>query len=113
VISLFSLALVNFATFLGGIGSLLLKIGSDKFVFDLKKILLNKPLVFGLLIYVLSTFLFVPALHNANLSVVYPFVSMSYFWAMFFSFVFLKERISLRKIVAVLFIVGGVIIIGL
>lgn len=114
MINFSSLILVNCATLLGGFGSLFLKIGSSRLKeIKFKEIFLNRSLILGLLIYVLSTFLFVPALHGANLSVVYPFVATSYLWAVLFSRIFLNETISRNKIFGLIFIILGVVVVGL
>ena len=80
--------------------------------FDLK-FLLNKKLIAGLSLYAIATIIFIPALKGGELSVLYPFVALSYVWVSLLSVRFLKERMNIHKWLGILLIIIGVILIGL
>jgi len=103
--------LVLSASLLGAIGAILLKKGvhgtsGSEFFFH--------PLFLsGAFLFVLSNAFFIPALKNAPLSVVYPFVSLSYVWVALMAALFLNERITKSKIIGIFFIILGVALIGI
>ncbi len=107
---LIAIILVNMATFLGGLGATYLKKGSKDF--KIKQLLSNKNVLLGLFLYALSTIFFIPALKFGELSLVYPFTSTSYIWAIIFSRLILKEKITKHKLAGVIIIIVGVILIG-
>ena len=102
-----------FATFMGAFGSLLLKIGSDKFKFNIIELIKNIPLIAGLGLYVLASILFIFALKFAELSYLYPFVSLSYVWSCLLSIKYLNERMDKLKWFGIMLIIVGVSFIGL
>ena len=107
-----ALILVFLATILGAFGSLLLKKGAVK-KFSFLGLLHNYNLILGFVLYAGSTIPFIVALRFGDLSVVYPFVSLSYIWVIILSKKFLNESINTYKILGICFIVLGVVLIGL
>lgn len=102
-----------FATFLGGVASLLLKLGSANFRFNIIGILKNFKLILGFLLYGIASIIFIIALKYAELSLLYPIVSLSYVWACLLSMKFLNEKMNGIKWTGVLIIVIGVALIGM
>jgi len=100
------------ATFLGGFGSLLLKLGAAKFKLNIVALLKNYKLIAGLSLYVLASIMFIVALKYAELSLLYPIIALSYVWAVLLSIKYLNEKMSLNKWVGVAFIILGVALIG-
>ncbi len=113
MISVAAISLVVLGTLIGSFGALFLKIGSSDFGFDLKKIMRNKYLVFGVILYAVSTVPFIMALKMEELSVLYPVVSITYIWVIILSLRFLKERMNLYKWMGIITIILGVVLIGL
>ncbi len=111
--ALWAIGLVFIATIIGAFGSLLLKFGSEHFVLNIKKILTNYKLIFGLLLYVFASVLFIFALSGGELSVLYPETSLSYIWISLLSIKFLKEKMNKFKWLGISSIIVGVILIGL
>ena len=107
-----ALILVFLATILGAFGSLFLKKGAVK-KFSFLGLLHNYNLILGFVLYAGSTIPFIAALRFGDLSVVYPFVSLSYIWVIILSKKFLNESINTYKILGICFIVLGVVLIGL
>ena len=46
------------------------------------------------------------------MSVLYPLVSLGYIWALLWSVLFLKERLTRNKVFGLLLIVLGIVLIG-
>jgi len=106
------IALTLFATLLGSTGALMLKMGSTGTRFTLKGIVRNYKLLLGLILYGLSTIPFLIALKFGPLSVLYPFVSLSYIWTILLSMRYLKERMNAWKWMGITLVLTGVTLIG-
>lgn len=112
-----AILLVLFCTVLGAAAQLLLKMGSQgvntaslySIVWSMAT---NVPLVSGLALYGLSMVLFVHALRNEQLSLLYPLISLTYIWVTAVSILFLNESVSFWKIAGVVVIVAGVACLG-
>lgn len=112
-----SIGLVLICTVLGAAAQLLLKLGSsDVDTSSLWNIAWTMgtsiPLITGLALYGLSTVLFIYALRNEQLSLLYPLISLTYVWVTAASIAFLGESISFWKIAGVAVIVSGVALLG-
>ena len=98
------------ATWIGAFGALFLKKGSH---FKLKDAYKNYPLILGLLLYGLSSILFIYILRFGELSIIYPLTSLSYVWVIILSIWLLKEKITKLKWLGIIFIILGVILLSL
>ena len=112
-----AIVLVLFCTILGAAAQMLLKLGSagvdTSSAFALIwSMATNWPLILGLSLYGLSMVLFVHALRNEQLSLLYPLISLTYIWVTLLSIFFLHESISAWKVAGVLVIVFGVGLLG-
>jgi len=110
---IWGIAIVIFASFIGAFGSLFLKKGASKLALSLNSIFRNKSLITGILMYVIGTLLFVPALRLGDLSVLYPFASLTYVWTVLISIKFLKEKMNSFKWIGLILLIIGVTFIGL
>ena len=73
-----------------------------------------RPLVFtGILLYVVSTFIWLVVLSRAPLNVAYPLISFGYVMVVLLSAMVLNERVALITIAGLVFICGGVALIGI
>lgn len=99
-------------TLVGSYGPILLKQASADLKFNLKS-LFNKKLITGLSLYGIATIIFIPALKGGELSVLYPFVALSYVWVSLLSVKFLKERMNMQKWIGISLVILGVSLIGL
>ncbi|MCX6710852.1 MAG: EamA family transporter [Candidatus Woesearchaeota archaeon] len=104
------IALTLFATLLGSTGALMLKMGST--CVTPGAIMRNYKLLLGFILYGLSTIPFLIALKFGPLSVLYPFVSLSYIWTILLSMRYLKERMNVWKWTGIALILAGVTLIG-
>jgi len=80
--------------------------------FDLISVFLDPHILFGLIMYGLSTVFWLIALSRMELSFVYPFISLTYVLVLALSYVVLKESIGLNKIAGTVLIILGLIIIS-
>jgi uncharacterized membrane protein len=110
---LWPIVLVNIANVFGAAGGLLIKKATNKMAFTLSSILFNRQLFIGIALYFIGTVLFVPALKFGELSVLYPFVAITYIWTILFSIKFLNEKMNAFKWIGALLIICGISIIGL
>src|SRR3989338_11045786 len=94
---LWAIGLVVLATFVGAFGPIVLKKASARKLSNIKSLLVNYHLFIGILLYGLSTILFIPALKGGDLSVLYPFVELVYIWVSFLSIKFLGEKMNKYK----------------
>lgn len=109
----FSIFLVVLGTLIGAFGPILLKKASAKDLFSIRSLMGNYHLFAGASLYVVGTILFILALRNGELSVLYPFVSLTYVWVSFLSIRFLGERMNWQKWAGIALIIIGVSFIGL
>ena len=110
---LWSIGLVILATIVGAFGPILLKKASSKKLSRIGSLITNYHLFGGVALYALGTLLFIPALKGGELSVLYPFVSLSYIWVSLLSVKFLGEKMNKFKWLGIALIIAGVTSIGL
>lgn len=104
-ILLFALLIVM--TILGAIAAFFLKKASDfKRITELIK---NYNLYVGAGLYLLSAIINIVVLKYLNYSVVLPLTSITYVWTMVISYLFLKEKVGVKKLLGVSFIIIGCI----
>jgi drug/metabolite transporter (DMT)-like permease len=108
-----AIGLVILGTLIGSWGALLFKMSAEKFSLNPIKLITNWKLVLGGCLYLVSTVPFLIAVKYGELSVLYPFVSLSYVWVVLLSVLFLKEKMNLWKWLGIVFIIVGVSFIGL
>lgn len=100
-----SLLLVLLAGFIGSFGAVFLKSGASRLHRNLMTLVLNWRLAMGVAFFLLSSYFFVLAMREGELSVLYPLNSFAYAWTMVWSRLFFGEPITRRK-------VGGLLLIG-
>ena len=110
---LWAIGLVVSATLVGAFGPILLKKASAKRLSKLSSLATNYHLFGGVALYAIGTLLFIPALKGGDLSVLYPFVSLSYIWVSLLSVKFLGEKMNKFKWIGIALIIVGVSFIGL
>lgn len=77
------------------------------------RIILSPFVILGMGIYGLGVMFWLVALSYLEVSLVYPFASLSYIGIIIGSHYLFKERIPPRRLLGILVIVGGVALIGL
>ncbi len=105
--------LVLACTILGAIGQMFIKTGASQLVTSSPwEMLRTTPLIAGYSLYGLATILFVIALRDGELSLLYPIISMTYVWVTILSMWLLGEQLNPYKVLGVGSIVLGVSLIG-
>jgi len=110
---LWAIGLVALATLIGAFGPILLKKASAKKLSKLSSLIANYNLFGGVALYAVGTVLFIPALKGGDLSVLYPFVAISYIWVSLLSVKFLGEKMNMAKWIGIALIIAGVSFIGI
>ena len=109
---LWAIGLVITATLIGAFGPILLKKASEKRLSKISSLITNYHLMGGVLLYAIGTILFIPALKGGDLSILYPFVSLTYVWVSLLSVKFLGEKMNALKWFGITLIILGVSFIG-
>lgn len=107
-----SISIIVVCTIFTSFGQLFLKLGANKLQFSLQGIFLNLPLAAGIIFYAVGAVLLIYSLKKADLSVIYPFVSLSFIWVSILSYFFLHESLSIIQFAGMLCIIFGVSLIG-
>lgn len=94
-----------FMTLLGSIASLFLKKASGGK--NILKIIQNKNIYIGGILYLASAILNIYLLRFLDYSTVLPLTSLTYVWTMFLSKIILKEKITVKKTVGIAMILAG------
>lgn len=108
----YAILLVVVATFIGAFGSLFLKKGANNLHRTLSSIIKNKNLYFAVFLYGISTIVYIWALSNGDLSLIYPITSLTYVWISLVSVRFLGEKMNNFKWLGIIFIILGVFLIA-
>ena len=107
-----AISLIIFCTILTAVAQILMKLGLNRLQLSFVGVITNFFLILGVLLYVLGAIIMILAFKNAELSVLYPFFSLSFIWVTLLSFLFLKESLSLVHGLGVLLIILGVSFVG-
>ena len=110
---LWAIGLVISATLVGAFGPILLKKASARKLSKISSLIKNYYLFGGVLLYAIGTMMFIPALKGGDLSILYPFVSVTYIWVSLLSVKFLGEKMNKYKWIGITFIILGVTFIGI
>ena len=111
MINLIPFLLVLVGTILGSTGTLLIKIAVSKVSFW--RIFFTIYFWIGGMLFIISTVLYILALRQEELSVIYPLVSMSYLWTTLLSVHFLREKMNKYKLGALAGVILGIVLIGM
>lgn len=106
-----SILLVLLASLIGSFGAVFLKMGAAHLHRGFRYIV-NWQLAVGVALFVGSSIPFLIGLRHGELSVLYPMVSLSYMFALFWSRLFFNEPITKAKLGALAMILAGIICIG-
>ncbi len=109
--SLFSIILVNIANVLGAIGALFFKMASD--TIKLNNFFRSRKLMLGVFMYFASAVIYIIALKNGDLTILYPMVATVYIWVSLLSLYVLKEKMNVYKWLGILAILVGVSFVGI
>jgi drug/metabolite transporter (DMT)-like permease len=100
------------SAFIGSIGQIAFKKGSDNLKFTAIGLLTNYPLLLGFFLYAVSSLIYIYALSKERLSILYPVIATSYIWTTLFASVFLGEPVGLMNWVGIILIILGVALVA-
>jgi len=114
------IALVLICVVMGSFGQIYMKRGLKQSPLDLKDILSVKifstvfePNVFiGLVLYILASVIWLTVLSKADVSYVYPMISLGYILTAFLAKFYFNENITILRWFGILLILGGVFLIA-
>ncbi|MBI4439491.1 hypothetical protein HY638_00805 [Candidatus Woesearchaeota archaeon] len=106
-----AILVVILATLLTSSGQLLYKIGSRNL--DLATIYMNYYIIIGLFVYLAAGIMVLFALKGGELSVIYPFIALSFVWVSISSTIFINESMNALKWLGVFTIIAGISFIGI
>jgi drug/metabolite transporter (DMT)-like permease len=107
-----SLSFVLAATLIGSFGAVCLKLGASRIDGSLMSAV-NSRLFLGIALYLGSSVFYGFGIRGAQLSVVYPMVSLGNVWALIWSKWIFKEPLTKDKIFGLVLILIGVCFVGL
>jgi drug/metabolite transporter (DMT)-like permease len=106
----FYASFILIGTFISSAAQVLLKKAAMKEHCSVKDEYLNKNVIIAYITFVLATFLSIYAYKGIPLSMGAVLESTSYLYITIFGAYFFKEKITMRKIVAIVFIIVGIAI---
>ena len=100
--------LVLITTILITVAQYFLKTGVSTF----PEVLLNIPLIIGVLIYAVGSVFMILAFKGGEVSVLYPVIATSYIWVALISLVYLNESITPLRWIGIAIVIVGITAIG-
>ncbi len=73
----------------------------------------NRKVVYGFVLYLFSLVIYLFSLKHLPLSIAYPLFASSFIFVSIFSYYKLKEKISFKRILGIVFIFIGIVLISL
>ena len=104
--------LVSVCTLLAAAAQIFFKIGMKHFEPNLLALVTNLPLVAGYVLYGLFTLGMVVALRDAELSILYPIIALSYVWVTALSYFLFQDTLNPLKLAGIVCIMAGVAVVG-
>ena len=106
-----AILLVTISTVIAAFGQVLWKISSEAFSLTVEGTILNLPLIGGFVAHGIQLGLLVLALRRAELTIIYPIVSLGFVWVFILSLLFFGEQIIIENWIGVFAIISGVVFI--
>ena len=107
-----AIPLVLLCSVFASLGQLFLKLGMDNLTSGAFPIISNYELILGCFFYAVGAVLMIFALAHGDLSIIYPFISLSFIWVSLLSVFFLGEAVLLIQWIGMILIISGVTFIG-
>ena len=106
-----AIILVILSTLFVSLGQIMMKIGSEN-TDSLMQIISNIPLILGFIAYGVGALLLIFSLKHGELSLVYPFIALSFIWVTLASIYLFNEHVSLLNWGGLIAIMIGISFIG-
>lgn len=100
-------------TLTGSLGALAFKQAMNKMAkLSFLNILKSLWMWIGLVLYVISAITNIVLLSYMEYSVVFPMTALTYVWTIIISYFIFAEKITFKKVLAMIFIIAGIVIIS-
>ena len=96
---------------LAALAQYLFKSSIKKFGLNIKEVLdalLNKKVIAGIIVYMISLVIYLAALHYGELSFVYPFIASTFIFVMLISKYKIGEKVGRMRVLGIILIVLGI-----
>ncbi|MBU1199348.1 MAG: EamA family transporter [Nanoarchaeota archaeon] len=110
--SYLAIIIIIICTIFTSLGQLFLKFGANKLELAFVPIITNIPLIIGCALYGIGAIIMVFALKHGDLSLIYPFLSLSFIWVALLSLIFLGEHLVFMQWLGIIIIILGVIFVA-
>jgi drug/metabolite transporter (DMT)-like permease len=107
-----SILLVFTASLIGSMGAVLLKMGAERLRYGWRNAL-NVKLAAGVALFLFSSVFYLLGLRRGEVSVLFPMVSLSYVFGLFWAKLFFGEPFTRAKLMGLALILAGVVFVGL
>lgn len=107
------MAMVLAASFVGSFGAVFLKSGATRIERNIRSVVTNWRLAAGVFFFLASSLLYVRAIKDGELTVLYPMVSLGYVWTLFWSRIVFGEPLTREKLYGLGLILLGIIFLGM
>jgi len=107
-----AIILVISCTILTSIGQILFKYSTGK-LDSFHSIITNLPLIGGFFFYGIASIMLIMALRTGHLSVLYPFIALSFVWVTLLSIFLFGEHVAIHNWLGIAAIIVGVSLIGI
>ncbi len=117
-----AIILLFFATITGALGITLMKKGVETVVLKgimvkplsvIKQSCKNGKLILGIGLFALSTIFFITSLKFGELHILYSLTGMTYVWLLIFADRYLKEQVTITKMMGTGLIIAGIILLSI
>lgn len=92
-------------------GQIIWKKGSAE-ITSITSFLLNKFVIIGFILYALASVTYIIALKHAELSRVFPMISLSFVWVTLYAAIVLQEKLQTSSIIGLVAILAGITLLG-
>jgi uncharacterized membrane protein len=93
---------------LGSLGQLEFKRGSRDLTLNPIELVTNIHIIIGLIFYGISTLIYIYALKEGELSLLYPVIATSYIWTTLLANIILGETVHILNWIGIMLIIFGV-----
>jgi len=109
--SIEAIFLVVISSLTGAFGGFLFKRASSDIIFSISKLIKNYKLIIGFFLFALSAVIYIVALTQGELNVLYPISALTYVWSSLIARRYLNEEINFYKWVGITLIIFAAILI--
>jgi multidrug transporter EmrE-like cation transporter len=103
---------VLLCTIITSMAQIFYKLGANRLTLTVEGILLNYPMIIGLVLYGIGAIVLIISLRYGELTVLYPLIASGYVWVNILSWYIFKEPLTTGKWVGIGIIILGMFFVG-